>query len=133
MPIVDSLHPRPPYMPQAIPADLAPRLMRLHGHPFVWWIAQFVSYLFRLQPGLVADIEQIRQKLGFQHPVVGLVMAISLQRTYVELINWHELRQIFSLYMSQSYAHDDAGDNPGQATYGSTVSSIKCDRCWHLD
>jgi len=25
------------------------------------------------------------------------------------------------------------GDNPGQATEGSTVSSIKCDRCWHLD
>jgi len=24
-------------------------------------------------------------------------------------------------------------DNPGQATDGSTVSSIKCDRCWHLD
>jgi len=30
-------------------------------------------------------------------------------------------------------AHDDQGDNPGQATEGSTVSSIKCDRCWHLD
>jgi len=27
----------------------------------------------------------------------------------------------------------DQGDNPGQATEGSTVSSIKCDRCWHLD
>jgi len=31
------------------------------------------------------------------------------------------------------YYHDDQGDNPGQATEGSTVSSIKCDRCWHLD
>ena len=33
---------------------------------------------------------------------------------------------------NNSYAHDDQGDNPGQATEGSTVSSIKCDRCWHL-
>jgi len=32
-----------------------------------------------------------------------------------------------------SYEHDDQGDNPWQATEGSTVSSIKCDRCWHLD
>ena len=69
-------------MPQSIPADLAPRIMRLHGHPFVWWIAQFVSYLFRLQPWLVADIEQMRQKLGFQHPVVGLVVAIVTRLPY---------------------------------------------------
>ena len=73
LPIVDSLHPRPPFMPQAIPADLAPRLMRLHGHPFVWWISQFVSYLFRLQPRLVTDIEQMKGKLGFLHPIVGSV------------------------------------------------------------
>jgi len=30
------------------------------------------------------------------------------------------------------YAHDDQGDDSGQATEGSTVSSIKCDCCWHL-
>jgi len=34
---------------------------------------------------------------------------------------------------NNSYAHDDQRDNPRQATEGSTVSSIKCDRCWHLD
>jgi len=34
---------------------------------------------------------------------------------------------------NNSYAHDDQGDNPGQATGGSMVSCIKCDRCWHLD
>ena len=34
---------------------------------------------------------------------------------------------------NNSYEHDDQGDNPGQATEGSTVSSINCDRCWHLD
>jgi len=30
-------------------------------------------------------------------------------------------------------AHDDQRDNPRQATGGSTVSCIKCDRCWNLD
>jgi len=37
------------------------------------------------------------------------------------------------LFENDSYAHDDQGDNPGQATEGSTVSCIKCDHCWHLD
>ena len=41
--------------------------------------------------------------------------------------------QFYFIYIDNSYAHDDQGDNPGQATEGSTVSSIKCDRCWHLD
>jgi len=34
---------------------------------------------------------------------------------------------------NNSYAHNDQGDNPRQATEGSMVSSVKCDRCWHLD
>jgi len=73
LPIVDSIHPRPPFIPQSVPADLAPRIMRLHGHPFVWWVSQFVSYLFRLQPQLLNDIEQLKQNLGFHRPIVGSV------------------------------------------------------------
>jgi glycoprotein 6-alpha-L-fucosyltransferase len=73
LPIVDNLRPRPPYMPQAIPSDLAPRLLRLHGHPFVWWVGQFVSYLFRPQPWLASDIKKMQEKLGFKNPIVGLV------------------------------------------------------------
>ena len=30
---------------------------------------------------------------------------------------------------TKNTAHDDPGDNPGQATEGSTLSSINCDRC----
>ena len=33
IPIIDSLNPRPPQLPLAIPSDLAPRLMKLHGDP----------------------------------------------------------------------------------------------------
>jgi len=53
------------------------------------------------------------------NPSRGLVRRV---RLYVILV-----------FENDSYAHDDQGDNPGQATEGSTVSSIKCDRCWHLD
>ncbi|XP_058470157.1 alpha-(1,6)-fucosyltransferase [Solea solea] len=72
LPIVDSLHPRPPYLPLAIPEDLAPRLQRLHGDPSVWWVSQFVKYLVRPQGWLEKEIQQTTAKLGFKHPIIGV-------------------------------------------------------------
>ncbi|XP_034383782.1 alpha-(1,6)-fucosyltransferase [Cyclopterus lumpus] len=72
LPIVDSLHPRPPYLPLAIPEDLAPRLHRLHGDPSVWWVSQFVKYLVRPQTWLENEIQQTTAKLGFKHPIIGV-------------------------------------------------------------
>lgn len=74
LPIVDSLHPRPPYLPLAIPEDLADRLIRVHGDPAVWWVSQFVKYLIRPQPWLEKEIEEATRKLGFKHPVIGWVL-----------------------------------------------------------
>ena len=71
LPIVDSMHPRPDFMPLAIPEDLAPRLTRLHGDPPVWWIGQFVKYLMRPQATVKEDIERTKQKLQFKNPIVG--------------------------------------------------------------
>lgn len=71
LPIVDSLYPRPPYMPQAVPQDLSTRLSTLHGHPFVWWIGQFAKYLFQYDPEVQKEIDAKKVKLGFQHPIVG--------------------------------------------------------------
>ncbi|EHH63717.1 hypothetical protein EGM_16739, partial [Macaca fascicularis] len=72
LPIVDSLHPRPPYLPLAVPEDLADRLIRVHGDPAVWWVSQFVKYLIRPQPWLEKEIEEATKKLGFKHPVIGV-------------------------------------------------------------
>uniref|UniRef100_A0A8C9FZ33 Fucosyltransferase 8 n=1 Tax=Pavo cristatus TaxID=9049 RepID=A0A8C9FZ33_PAVCR len=72
LPIVDSLHPRPPYLPLAVPEDLADRLIRVHGDPAVWWVSQFVKYLIRPQPWLEKEIEEATRKLGFKHPVIGV-------------------------------------------------------------
>ncbi|XP_051951263.1 alpha-(1,6)-fucosyltransferase-like [Xyrauchen texanus] len=72
LPIVDSLHPRPPYLPLAIPEDLAPRLQRLHGDPSVWWVSQFVKYLVRPQAWLEQEIQETAVKLGFKHPIIGV-------------------------------------------------------------
>ncbi|KAL0967593.1 hypothetical protein UPYG_G00254210 [Umbra pygmaea] len=72
LPIVDSLHPRPPYLPLSIPEDLAQRLHRLHGDPSVWWVSQFVKYLVRPQAWLEKEIQDTTTKLGFKHPIVGV-------------------------------------------------------------
>lgn len=73
VPIVDSLFPRPPQLPLAIPEDLAPRLLRLHGDPFVWWMGQLLKYLLRPQPHLQQDLEKTKEKMGLKNPVVGYV------------------------------------------------------------
>ncbi|KAJ6636091.1 Alpha-(1,6)-fucosyltransferase [Pseudolycoriella hygida] len=72
LPIIDSLNPRPPYLPLAIPEDLAPRLKRLHGDPVTWWVGQFLKYLLRMQPDTQNMLDSGRQKLGFQRPIVGV-------------------------------------------------------------
>ena len=71
LPIVDSLHPRPPYMPLAIPKDLSPRIMRLHGNPIVWWVGQFLKYALKPQAALRNDMQETQKRLGFKSPIVG--------------------------------------------------------------
>ncbi|UYV70737.1 FUT8 [Cordylochernes scorpioides] len=71
LPIVDNLRPRPPYLPLAVPADLRPRLERLHGDPSVWWIGQILKFLLRPQEDLKAFLLQSEVRLGFKHPIVG--------------------------------------------------------------
>lgn len=72
VPIIDSLNPRPPYLPLAIPADLAPRLTKLHGDPIVWWIGQFLKYLLKPTGETRQMLENGMEKLGFRKPIVGV-------------------------------------------------------------
>jgi len=74
LPIVDSLSPRPPWLPLAVPRDLAPRLSRIHGDPVVWWVGQFLRFLLRPQSTTYKMLEETSQKLGFQRPIVGSVL-----------------------------------------------------------
>lgn len=72
LPIIDSLSPRPPYLPLSIPEDLAPRIIRIHGDPIVWWIGQFLKYLLRPQPDISKMLADYKEKLGFRKPIVGV-------------------------------------------------------------
>lgn len=66
VPIIDSLNPRPPYLPLAIPQDLSPRLMKLHGDPIAWWIGQLLLYILKPQPDTARMLENSKNKLGFK-------------------------------------------------------------------
>ena len=66
VPIIDSLNPRPPHLPLAIPKDLAPRLMKLHGDPIAWWIGQFLLYILKPQPETIEMLSEGGKKLGFK-------------------------------------------------------------------
>uniref|UniRef100_A0A673IYN5 Alpha-(1,6)-fucosyltransferase n=1 Tax=Sinocyclocheilus rhinocerous TaxID=307959 RepID=A0A673IYN5_9TELE len=61
LPIVDSLHPRPPYLPLAIPEDL-----RNHSQP-----SFCIAYLIRPQAWLLKEMQEATSKLGFKHPIIG--------------------------------------------------------------
>ncbi len=58
-------------MPMAIPEDLSERLIHLHGHPFVWFMGQFMKYFLRPQPWLNQFIQEKHKTLQFQTPIVG--------------------------------------------------------------
>lgn len=72
LPIVDGLHPRPHFLPLAIPEDISERLIRLHGDPFVWWMGQIMTFIMRPQKELLSELEQAKKRLGFQNPIVGV-------------------------------------------------------------
>ncbi|KAE8752245.1 hypothetical protein FOCC_FOCC001038 [Frankliniella occidentalis] len=73
LPIIDSLlPPRSQYLPPAVPADLAPRLARIHGQPITWWVGQFLKYLLRPQPVISELLLNTQNKLGFKGPIVGI-------------------------------------------------------------
>ncbi|KAI4462501.1 alpha- 16 -fucosyltransferase [Holotrichia oblita] len=72
LPIIDSISPRPPYLPLSVPEDLAPRLIRLHGDPIVWWVGQFLKYLLRPQEKTSAFLQEAMSNIGFKRPIVGV-------------------------------------------------------------
>ena len=71
IPLIDSIHPRKDFMPMAIPEDLADRLIRLHGNPFVWFTGQLMKYLLRPQAWLSEFLEKKYEAIKFQTPIVG--------------------------------------------------------------
>ena len=71
LPEMESLIPRPDYMPLTIPADLAPHLNTFHGDAPVWWIGHMVRYLMRPNKQLQQEIREAAVRMKFNNPIVG--------------------------------------------------------------
>ena len=111
LPIVDSVSPRPPYLPPAVPADLVDRIARLHGDPIVWWVSQFLKYMLRPQPHLRAMLKATVENFKFEHPIVGIHIRRTDKVTYITgwmgmkvnfniCVDRSGLRQLFTLWRS---------------------------------
>ena len=72
IPIIDSVNPRPKYLPPAIPEDLADRLIRLHGNPIVWWVSEFLRYMLRPQEKTAELLKAAENERDASIPMVGI-------------------------------------------------------------
>ena len=72
IPIIDSINPRPKFLPPAIPKDLAERIMLIHGDPIVWWVSQFLKYLLRPQANTAKMLVEAEKLHGLTKPIVGI-------------------------------------------------------------
>ena len=75
--ILDS---RPDYLPPSIPTDLADMIIENHGDPPVWWVGQFVKYLMRAHPNLMAQLKAVEDKYGLQS-LDGPIVGVQIRRT----------------------------------------------------
>ena len=73
VPIIESLNPRPPFLPQAIPSEFADKLLSFHGHPFVWFAGQFLTYLMRPNKELRDFIAEKKKALKIKKPYVRYI------------------------------------------------------------
>ena len=65
-------NPAPDYLPWAVPEDIAHKMIRLHGIPFVWWYGQLLIYVLRPNPTLTEIYRKAEAVLDFASPIVGV-------------------------------------------------------------
>nr|XP_039262168.1 alpha-(1,6)-fucosyltransferase-like isoform X2 [Styela clava] len=62
----------PGWTATSIPCEIANDLVENHGHPYVWWISQFVGYAMRMQSEHKKKIQNKLEETGFKHPIAGI-------------------------------------------------------------
>lgn len=72
LPIIDSMRPRPEFLPLAVPAQIADRLEHVHGSPIAWFLGQILRYSMRLSEDMEQFIADAKYKLNFRTPIVGI-------------------------------------------------------------
>nr|XP_018669490.1 alpha-(1,6)-fucosyltransferase [Ciona intestinalis] len=72
LPAVDQLPKAPRFAPLGIPEDLADELDQFHGSPGVWWVGQFIKYIFRPRPWLRKELDGYEVTVDYSTPIVGV-------------------------------------------------------------
>ena len=45
---------------------------KIHDDPRIWYYSQFAYYAFRFTDEVQSLYEQLKQEIGYQHPIVGI-------------------------------------------------------------
>jgi glycoprotein 6-alpha-L-fucosyltransferase len=72
LPDINRINPQPPFLPQAIPRELADKLFTFHGKPFAWFAGQLFSYLSRPNEELKRYFAERRKSVNITKPYVGI-------------------------------------------------------------
>lgn len=72
LPIIDSMRPRPDFLPLAIPAQIATQLQHVHGSPIAWFLGQITRHCMRLSEDMEQFIADGKYKVNFRTPIVGI-------------------------------------------------------------
>ena len=72
LPIIDSLRPRPEYLPLTVPEQIAHRLQHLHSTPIAWFLGQLTRYVMRLSEDMQLVINDGKYRTNFRTPIVGI-------------------------------------------------------------
>ncbi|KII63755.1 Alpha-(1,6)-fucosyltransferase [Thelohanellus kitauei] len=56
------------YLPKVIPENIRQQIEEFHTDPFLWWIAQIITYVLRLRPNVIENLEPKE----FTSPIVGV-------------------------------------------------------------
>jgi glycoprotein 6-alpha-L-fucosyltransferase len=72
MPIIDVIADKPNFLPLSVPKQYLDDLRRFHGDPFIWWAGQVLQYLMRFNKDFETQISDVRRKIGFNTPCVGV-------------------------------------------------------------
>ena len=90
LPDINRINPQPPFLPQAIPRELADKLFTFHGKPFAWFAGQLFSYLSRPNEELKRYFAERRKSVNITKPYVGYVLygiTVNSNRLEIGFIN----------------------------------------------
>ncbi|TPP66874.1 Alpha 1 6 fucosyltransferase H [Fasciola gigantica] len=98
-----------PWLPPAVPQDIAPELHQYHGAPFVWFIGQLITYLMRPSRAFGETMNKLFDQYQLTGPKRLPTVGIHVRRT--DKINteaaFHDLKEYMN-YVDRYYEYLEA-------------------------